>query len=322
MEDRSKEYNEIFTNDETEHESNSLDFEKAFEESLRLKKIKEEIKDISDGKVNWGPAEREATLRVLIKESKAIEEWMRGIRNTCSEGDEALPILLQSKSFRRKEAEDSTAFDNKGCGMDNYFILSGDSWKVRFEGGEEKIVNALAPIKTVVEYLRNPGKILQPSEVYRALHASQSSQTSANYDTRPTASVCDLNRDTTKTLTATAIKDYSEDLSEMIERKNLFYEQSKTEDAEALEEKIEKVLATLESEYSAKFDGKTGKLISANRTPRGRDLAAENTHTHIKRAIQQLKYIKGLPEHLEKYLLKNKNIYQPPKHFPKWLITD
>jgi hypothetical protein len=305
-----------------EQEEGRSDFDTAFDIAC----IKKALKKAIDG-ASGDTVEKYSSYRTTI------EAWERNRYTPYPDLDPAFlnvpgiqEALRNDSDFKQHLLEKvpvgGGTIEDNGNVVENYFILDGDYWKVRFNGSKEHIVGAKAPIKTLVEYLRNRDTIQNPSQVYGALHGSIPEETSKECNLMPKAFASGLNRDSTKILTATKIQQYEEILSEMIERKNLFHQQGKIEDAETLEEEIEKFLATLKAEYGVKFDGKTGELITANRTAKGRDSAAENTQIHIKRAIEILKHVEGLPEHIEKYLLNNKNIYQPPQDFPKWIITD
>lgn len=341
----------------------NTDFRKAFDEAAKLKTINKEVErvksypetSLADTKIKRELLEEleeercsiqseldlmtlqkkypDAPIRVLQEHHSGTgtTEELERILSDPDTMEATLKALEDIDNETRKRFEDlqcvSPAMDKKCNDAENYFILSGDYWKVRFNGGSETIVGAKAPIKTIVEYLRNPHKHLSHSQVYTALHCQQATPTHSEPDTMAaTTNVSGLNRDDTKVLSATIIQQCKESVSEMIERKKLYTKQGKTDDVDKIEEEIEKLVTPLNTEYGVILDTETGEVISANRNANGRDQAAENTNLHIKRAIKLLNNVEGLPEHIKDFLVRNKNtsshIYRPPQDFPQWTITN
>jgi hypothetical protein len=85
---------------ESDREPTSEEFDKAFDETVRLKEIRQFLKVVGaeTPKVSGERESKEKMLRILKGEESAILEWLDGKRATWSELSHDLPIELRTKT--------------------------------------------------------------------------------------------------------------------------------------------------------------------------------------------------------------------------------
>ncbi len=273
-------------------------------------------------------AEHAEVILNFMTENGRIEQWQIE-RYLSSKG---LAALKYAKKFcQRRKGPKLEKKDNKSVDKPvsiskekNYFILHGDNWRVRFNGGYETDIKAAKSIRTLVEYLRNKGKQLGRAAVYLALHGGSSNnlQTEKFKDKKDQSVgryTCDVNESITPEI-RTKIGSETHYLFEQIEKANRRGEEEK---ADKLENKFNGLKTSLRKNYNATLRGNGTIIWGACKDKTERDKMATNTQKHLKRAvgiIRKKKSLDGLAEHLEKYLLKNKDYYNPPADFPCWYI--
>ena len=224
----------------------------------------------------------------------------------------------------------------------NYFIFSGDGWKVRFNGGKHGYLHNSQRIKTLVEYLQSPNKPLNKAEMYIRLCSSgavpeqvdeSESLDSNNGDSNKIHSD---NQSDLPTILLPIKKLSDQDKEKYIDSFKLLLDQYQKYEAikslegkDNAETKITKFCDILNKEYGASCDREKGKIIwLKNTTERDESTrAAENISRHIGRAIENIEKLEklgqltGLSDHLKKYLKRKSSIYNPPPDFPGWYIA-
>jgi hypothetical protein len=206
------------------------------------------------------------------------------------------------------------------------YIMRADKkhWNIRFNSGKKYTIDDSKPIRSLLEYLRNPGNKMDRAEVYNRLHVFQPepAKIDADQEGLQISRANDLQKDPTKTLTQKEVDYFNEYLASSNSNIERLILQGETEEADKEGDKVKNMISRLKKDYNAKFDPEGSKIIDWNKVQKEKDRAAENIKKHLDRAVEELKCVPGLFEHLTECLIKNKDIYLPPENFSEWKISD
>ena len=247
----------------------------------------------------------------LVVRTKELIEWVK-------ENPALLDLPEQQSENDVSDKQTPTA------NIQNYFTLTGNYWRVRFNSGlEVMIINSL-PIRILLEYLKYPNLKRSRGKVYMSQKGNHPDDDhddlTHNNDNLGSIGTGDLNNDATKVLSEKD-KNILEGTFQAMKTEIDHYERDgEPLSAKKKREDFQKAKAILKKEYGATVTDE-GEIINRNLTVKGKDRASENTKKNLDKAVKILSHVVGLPEHLEKYLLNNKDIYQPPEDFPEWTVT-
>lgn len=254
----------------------------------------------------------------LVFRTSYLEEYfsnLPSIEKESKEEDNAIPCTDQQACQK--------AHDMAPVQSQNYFVFAKDFWKVKFDGGDEANIKANAPMKTLIAYLDQPRKKLDPGQVYEELHIRAINPGQAP-DKEGTAIVfsSQLQTDHTKAMTSGDAEKLQRMLVEKRRESERLNRCGKVDEAQVLENELEATFKLL-SKQGIKVNEETGELLGWNKVARGRNQARENGKRHLDRAVDALRRVDGLAEHIEKYFIKGKNYaeYLPPEDFQGWIIT-
>jgi hypothetical protein len=194
----------------------------------------------------------------------------------------------------------------------------------------------------LLKYLSKPGDFLRGDDIFREVQSDlgESAQRCSNEGYEDDKSdIVDKDSDSGMSIVMTAAlkKDetsvldqkqknrFEEDAKELISRIAYAKKKGEIDRAEELDDNFKKLIEHLKKKYAAIMDLASGKIISYNRVAKGRNLALEETQRNLRRSMEYLKSTQheglvNLAEHIIEFLIKNKNIYKPPKDFPSWHI--
>lgn len=270
--------------------------------------------------------QKDISIDVIEKLNELIQEVER---ENSALGNAPLHNYTEKNTVQFDNCRDKCDHQNQTDEFNNYFKLIGDNWRVKFKGSKEINIKATKPIRTLVEYLRNPHKPLNRADLQLQLYAdpanNQSGKTQQpimadNYGTNKNNS-CDVNEALTPEVREATEKEAMR-LHVEIEAA-LKQGKDREEDTKSNIEKYEKLQITLQREYNAKLDNK-GKIawnIIKDKTEIHK--MSQLTQKELARAVKSIKKhpeLKDLAAHLEKYLIKNRDCYRPPPDFPDWHI--
>ncbi len=287
----------------------------------RFYKIKVELDEAKRAEYNQWRLERK---RLLKREIEAIEGWCRGERKSPTTGEDEVLVDFPSL-FAEYPIE-----EKKGNGISrgkNYFILRGDFWRVRFNGGKEVDIKDTKAIRTLVAFLeRQKGEEIDCADLYTRLHFEGVNDIpTTNDDREEYTQVDNKHNEVADPEMRTTVGNKMKELIQGIEIAEAKGDFSK---AEKLETQLETSKKFLREEYNAIVRDNGSIKWNHCQFKGGRERKAENITRQIDRLIEKFKRDEEraeLGEHLKKYLRKNyfkgKMGYTPPDGFQEWVVT-
>lgn len=243
----------------------------------------------------------------------------------------AQAIILEEETYGPASAIPiNTLSDDKP--VENYFIHCDGGWRVRFNRSNEFYLKEVGYIKTLIEYLQNPGKVLNKRELFSRLISTGSVNSKEGIlkeleltSESPIKKISSGDRRTYQDAFKKLLEDH-----ETFENLPLLEKQEMTEgEIEKTEDIILRFINCLKVEYGASCDREKREIIwLKNATERSQNTrSVENIPKHINSAIKAFKRIEakgglsGLSDHITKFLDKKNSIYNPPQDFPGWHVT-
>lgn len=279
---------------------------------------------------------------------KIIEEKNNNIDNAFSGSinQKLIDFYRENKtrsSIRKKEnlkyiyAHDLDDPDNKKCCQhdknkklhvrnteQNYFVHINERWFIKFQGGDEGIVNNCTSISVLVEYLKNKFTQISEEKIQDKLTSHLPIEKSkyipdgleARLQSGPGIMGSDILSEKKRKSIEISLKDFIQDIIENEEK-------GYTEEVEDLKIKLEIFKKQIKNSFKGIVIHDDGSIISYNTNVKDRDLLKEKISRNIRDAIKLIKKeeIKNLPEHLTKCLKNTGYIYSPDIDI-KWEIME
>lgn len=203
----------------------------------------------------------------------------------------------------------------------HYFILCARAWKIRFDGGEECLIPTAQYMKTLAEYLKRPGEIIDKNELYNRVCRTG---TITDWGGGGAEGLTPQKESQIEKLSSADKKKYEKKFEEVLDQHERAAFAGREEQEEA-EEGVVNFIKVIGKEYSgALCDRKTGKITWPQKMMErsAATRSAENIPKHINRAIAAFREAgqKALADHLTNYLDKKISVYSPPQDFSGWHV--
>ncbi|WP_163337929.1 hypothetical protein [Desulfopila sp. IMCC35008] len=251
-----------------------------------------------------------------------IDSYENNVERYDGRIEEAEKIIFQSNNNNLASVNHETS--------DNYFIRSGEYWRIRFQGQKEIYMNHQLGFGIIADFLNNRDVELNRSEVCRSWKGVTSPVLSTEQAISEGQDSID-NRDphgggdrVDEKITQKGKEKIKENVQGILGQINRLQQEGKSEKALVKSEELERVGLVLKKEYGAYLDTDTGSIRWVYNTERNpKNNTESNAQRAIKRAIEVLKKeaYTDLADHLTRYLLKRVNVYSPPHDFPDWYIS-